>query len=119
MTNPTIALVEFLRKIGMHQDKDFLAESVRVMSQTPTAAGSAETYRCGETRTDTGPDELPEWIPGARLGRACRRDQSAYSKAESRNLLSKPPGTPQACGESLVGGGAASVCGRGLDPQGG
>lgn len=33
MTNPTIALVENLRKIGMDQDKDFLAETVRVMSQ--------------------------------------------------------------------------------------
>ncbi len=33
MTNPTIALVEYLRKMGMDQDKDFLAESVRVMSQ--------------------------------------------------------------------------------------
>jgi len=33
MTDPTIALVEYLRKMGMDQDKDFLAESVRVMSQ--------------------------------------------------------------------------------------
>jgi transposase-like protein len=33
MTNPTIALVEYLRKMGMHQDKDFLAASVRIMSQ--------------------------------------------------------------------------------------
>jgi putative transposase len=33
MTNPTIALVEYLRKMGMDQDKDFLAENVRVMSQ--------------------------------------------------------------------------------------
>ena len=30
MTNPTIALVEYLRKMGIDQDKDFLAESVRV-----------------------------------------------------------------------------------------
>jgi hypothetical protein len=34
MTNPTIALVEYLRKMVMDQDKDFLAESVKVMSQT-------------------------------------------------------------------------------------
>jgi hypothetical protein len=33
MTNLTIALTEYLRKIGRDQDKDFLAESVRVMSQ--------------------------------------------------------------------------------------
>lgn len=33
MTNPTIALLEYLRKIGMEEDKDFLAESVRVLSQ--------------------------------------------------------------------------------------
>ena len=33
MTDPTIALVQYLRKLGMDQDKDFLAESVRVMSQ--------------------------------------------------------------------------------------
>jgi transposase-like protein len=33
MTQPTIALLEYLRKMGMDQDKDFLAESVRVMSQ--------------------------------------------------------------------------------------
>jgi transposase-like protein len=29
MTNPTIALVEYLRKMGMDQDKDFLAENYR------------------------------------------------------------------------------------------
>ena len=33
MTNVTIALQEYLRKLGMDQDKDFLQESVRIMSQ--------------------------------------------------------------------------------------
>lgn len=33
MTTATIALQEYLHKIGMDQDKDFLQESVRVMSQ--------------------------------------------------------------------------------------
>lgn len=33
MTNPTIALLEYMRKMGIEQDKDFLAESVRVLSQ--------------------------------------------------------------------------------------
>lgn len=33
MTNATIALQEYLRKLGMDQDKDFLQESVRIMSQ--------------------------------------------------------------------------------------
>ena len=33
MTKPTIALLEYLHKMGMDQDKDFLKESVRVMSQ--------------------------------------------------------------------------------------
>jgi hypothetical protein len=34
MTNPTLALVEYLRKMEMDQDMDFLAVSVRVVSQT-------------------------------------------------------------------------------------
>ena len=33
MTKITIALQDYLRKMGMDQDKDFLKESVRVMSQ--------------------------------------------------------------------------------------
>ena len=33
MTNVTIALQEYLRKLGVDQDKDFLQESVRIMSQ--------------------------------------------------------------------------------------
>ena len=33
MTDPTIALLEYLRKIGLDQDKDFLQESIRLMSQ--------------------------------------------------------------------------------------
>jgi hypothetical protein len=33
MTTPTLALMEYLRKLGLDGDKDFLQESVRVMSQ--------------------------------------------------------------------------------------
>jgi hypothetical protein len=33
MTDPTIALTEYLRKLGVAQDQDFLRESVRLMSQ--------------------------------------------------------------------------------------
>jgi hypothetical protein len=33
MTTPTLALMEYLRKLGLDGDKDFLEESVRVMSQ--------------------------------------------------------------------------------------
>lgn len=33
MTNPTIALSEYLHKLGMEQDKDFLQVSIRIMSQ--------------------------------------------------------------------------------------
>jgi transposase-like protein len=33
MTTPTIALTEYLHKLGLDQDKDFLHESVRLMSQ--------------------------------------------------------------------------------------
>lgn len=33
MTEPTIALLEYLRKFGLDQDQDFLQESIRLMSQ--------------------------------------------------------------------------------------
>jgi transposase-like protein len=33
MTTPTIAFQEYLRKLGLDQDKDFLQESIRLMSQ--------------------------------------------------------------------------------------
>jgi hypothetical protein len=32
MTTPTIALTEYLHKLGLDEDRDFLQESVRVMS---------------------------------------------------------------------------------------
>jgi hypothetical protein len=33
MTEPTIALQEYLRKMGISEDKDFLKESIQVMSE--------------------------------------------------------------------------------------
>ena len=86
MTNPTIALLEYLRKMGMDQDKDFLAESVRIMSQMLmeleaeklTGAGKHErtaermNYRNGyrDRRWETRVGEINLRIPKLRTG-AC------------------------------------------------
>lgn len=84
MTNPTIALVEYLRKMGMDQDKDFLAESVRVMSQmlmeleaqqltgaekherTPSRTNYRNGYR--ERSWETRVGEINLRIPKLRVG---------------------------------------------------
>jgi len=84
MTDPTIALVEYLRKMGMDQDKDFLAESVRVMSQmlmeleaqqltgaekharTPTRMNYRNGYRQRMWKTRVG--EIDLQIPKLRVG---------------------------------------------------
>jgi len=57
MTNPTIALTEYLHKLGVAQDKDFLQESVRMMSQmlmeleVEQQAGAARHERTPERKT--------------------------------------------------------------------
>ena len=57
MTNPTIALTEYLHKLGVAQDKDFLQESVRLMSQmlmeleVEQQAGAARHERTPERKT--------------------------------------------------------------------
>jgi putative transposase len=57
MTNPTIALIEYLRKLGVEQDKDFLQESVRLMSQmlmemeVEQQAGATRHERTPERKT--------------------------------------------------------------------
>lgn len=84
MTNATIALTEYLRKLGLDQDKDFLQESVRKMSQMlmelevgqQTGAARHErtaerkTYRNGyrERSWETRVGEINLHIPKLRVG---------------------------------------------------
>lgn len=57
MTTATIALSEYLRKLGLEQDKDFLQESVRLMSQmlmeleVQAQTGAAKHERSAERKT--------------------------------------------------------------------
>jgi putative transposase len=84
MTDATIALTEYLRKLGVEQDQDFLRESVRLMSQMlmeleveqRTGAGRHEraperkTYRNGyrERGWETRVGEIELRIPKLRKG---------------------------------------------------
>jgi transposase-like protein len=84
MTTATIALTEYLRKLGMDQDQDFLQESVRVMSQmlmeleVQTQTGAAKPERTAERKTqrnsyrertwETRVGEIPLRIPKLRAG---------------------------------------------------
>lgn len=84
MTNVTIALQEYLRKLGMDQDKDFLHESVRIMSQmlmeleVQKQTGAEKHERTPERKTqrngcrkriwETCVGEIPLHIPKLRSG---------------------------------------------------
>lgn len=84
MTNATIALQEYLRKLGMDQDKDFLQESVRIMSQmlmeleVQKQTGAEKHERTPERKTqrngyrkriwETRVGEIPLHIPKLRSG---------------------------------------------------
>lgn len=84
MTTATIALQEYLRKLGMEQDKDFLQESVRVMSQmlmeleVQEQTGAAKHERTPDRKTqrngyrerawETRVGEIPLKIPKLRSG---------------------------------------------------
>ena len=84
MTNVTIALQEYLRKLGVDQDKDFLQESVRIMSQmlmeleVQKQTGEAKHERTPERKTqrngyreriwETRVGEIPLHIPKLRTG---------------------------------------------------
>ncbi len=84
MTTPTIALTEYLHKLGLEQDKDFLQESVRLMSQmlmeleVQTQTGAAKHERTPERKTqrngyrerawDTRVGEIDLRIPKLRAG---------------------------------------------------
>jgi len=84
MTNVTIALQEYLRKLGVDQDKDFLQESVRIMSQmlmeleVQKQTGAAKHERTPERKTqrngyreriwETRVGEIPLHIPKLRTG---------------------------------------------------
>lgn len=84
MTTATIAFQEYLRKLGLDQDKDFLQESVRVMSQmvmeleVQAQTGAAKHERTVERKTqrngyrvrvwETRVGEIPLRIPKLRTG---------------------------------------------------
>lgn len=84
MTTATIALTEYLHKLGLEHDKDFLQESVRVMSQmlmeleVQTQTGAAKHERTPERKTqrngyrervwDTRVGEIDLRIPKLRTG---------------------------------------------------
>lgn len=60
MTDPTIALKEYLNKIGMEADGDFLREAMEVISQMviEPANTSAALRRCIDTFGSIGYDQL-------------------------------------------------------------
>jgi transposase-like protein len=84
MTTATIALTEYLRKLGLDQDQDFLQESVRVMGEmlmeleVQTQTGAAKHERTPERKTqrngyrdriwETRVGEIPLRIPKLRSG---------------------------------------------------
>ena len=84
MTTPTIALTEYLHKLGLDQDKDFLQESVRMMSQmlmeleVQAQTGAGKHERTPERKTqrngyrgrvwETRVGEIPLRIPKLRSG---------------------------------------------------
>ncbi len=84
MTSATIALTEYLHKLGLDQDQDFLQESVRVMSQmlmeleVQQQTGAAKHERTPERLTqrngyrertwETRVGEIPLRIPKLRTG---------------------------------------------------
>jgi transposase-like protein len=83
MTTPTIAFQEYLRKLGLDQDKDFLQEGIRLMSQMVMeleiqATGAAKHERTVERKAqrngyrervwETRVGEIPLRIPKLRTG---------------------------------------------------
>ena len=68
MTTPTIALAEYLHKLGVDQDKDFLQESVRIMSQmlmeleVEQQTGAARHERTPERKTQRNGYREREWV---------------------------------------------------------
>ena len=84
MTEPSMALLEYLRKVGVNLDQDFLREGIRVMTQMLIEAEAEErigaaryertpertTYRNGsrERRWETRVGEVSLRIPKLRHG---------------------------------------------------
>jgi putative transposase len=68
MTTPTIALTEYLHKLGVDEDKDFLQESVRVMSQmlmeleVQQQTGAEKHERTPERKTQRNGYREREWL---------------------------------------------------------
>jgi putative transposase len=68
MTNPTIALTEYLHNLGLDDDKDFLQESVRVMSQllmeleVQQQTGAEKHERTPERKTQRNGYREREWL---------------------------------------------------------
>ena len=68
MTTPTIALAEYLHKLGVDQDKDFLQESVRIMSQmlmeleVEQKTGATRHERTPERKTQRNGYREREWL---------------------------------------------------------
>ena len=79
MDDISIAFLEYLRKMLVETDQDFLREAIRVVSQGIIEAEAEQQIRRGPAlRMVAGAHNLPERSSGKGLGNARGRDTLAH-----------------------------------------
>jgi len=125
MADPTITLLEYLRKVGVDLDGDFLQEGTRLLAQLAVELEAEQVTpfsKWGDRRRPVRaigqPQDLPQRAPPADVGDPGGRDPAADPQASGGDLLSEPAGAQTVIGAGPAVGDPERVCARGQHPQG-
>ena len=119
MTDPTMALMEYLSEFGLHIEDDFVREGIRVLIQAVIEA--EVTQRIGAEHYERSSEKVAqrngyrERLYETRVGELTL----PVPRAAGGRLLPFLPGTPPESGEGPAGGGAECFRGASQHPAGG
>ena len=92
MANLRMTLLDLLNKDEQCADPSFLRDGVRLLAQELMDAEVTQFGGCRAARAEREPADLPQRLPGARVGHHGRHGRPPNPQAPRGRLLPEPPG---------------------------
>ena len=87
MTESSMTLAEYLRKINVDLEGDFLREGMRLLAQLVMEGEISEQIGAAKYQRTAGAQDAAERLSRATVGHAGRVDRAGNSQAAGRQLL--------------------------------
>ena len=118
MTDPTMALMEFLRNVGLEPEEKVLQEGLRQLSQVVMELEAAESIGAGRNERTPPVQDPAQRSSGVGVRDLRGRDPFAYSPFARRDTFPGSARTSPAEHEGLAIGDSSRPRGRGQLPSG-